>query len=106
MNVARIIAEVRQLAPIYTIMNMVKGVFDDQSHANELYRELWPILQDYLMRGSGYDDPHVKHIVNILRELPPYGAKRINFEKYYLKDESGLRRLPRNPDDIPYGYWH
>lgn len=106
MDVARIISELRGGAPLFTLLKLVKGVMDDKSHADELYKELIPLLHDYLMQGRRFNDPQIQHIVHILRELPEYGARRRNFEMFYLRDESGLRKLPMDPSKIPYGFWY
>ncbi|MDW6005267.1 hypothetical protein [Vibrio mangrovi] len=106
MNVASVISNIRKGGPVYTVYKIVKGVFDDRSHADELYCELIPLLHDYLMQGRRFNDPQIQHIVNILRELPADGARRRNFEKRYLQDEYGLRDLPTDPRKIPYGFWH
>jgi hypothetical protein len=105
-NVAKIVSELRAGAPFFTLFKMMKGVFDDKYEAEKLYKELIPVLQDFLMQGRRFNDPQVQHLVNILRELPQYGAQRRNFEKLYLQDEYGLRKLPKDPNDIPYGHWH
>ncbi|EOW9264228.1 hypothetical protein AB1K40_04440 [Vibrio cholerae] len=106
MNVASVVAELKKGGPIVTLVQMVKGVFDDKSSADNLYKELKPILDEYLMEGRRFQDPQVQRIVRILRELPAYGSRRVNFEKLYLVDEYTLRKLPNNPSDIPYGHWH
>lgn len=106
MNVASVISNIRKGGPAYTLYKMVKGLFDDKAHADELYRELMPVLQDFLMQGRRFNDPQVQHIITVLRELPAFGARRRNFENRYLQDEYGLRSLPMNPNDIPYGFWH
>lgn len=106
MNAAKIITELRSGAPLFTLLKLVKNVFDDKNSAETLYIEIIPVLNDYLMQGRRFNDPQVQNIVNILRELPAAGAKRANFEKYYLQDEYGLRKLPMDPRQIPYGFWH
>lgn len=106
MSVVNVISELKSGAPLITLMKMVKGIFDDRSSAEELYVDLIPVLQDLLQQGRGFNDPSVQHIVHILSELPPEGARRRNFTHKYLQDEYTLRKLPSNPRDIPYGYWH
>lgn len=106
MDTSKIISMLRSGAPFVTIFNLLKGQLDDKMHADALYGDLIPVLHDYLMEGRRFNDPRVQNIVNILRELPAYGARRRNFENLYLKDEYTLRKLPKDPKKIPYGHWH
>ena len=106
MNVAKLIAEVRKGSPIGTLIWLMKGVFDDKRAAEDTYVEIIVVLEELLMQGYRFESPQIQSIVAILRELPAAGAKRRNFEKLYLQDEYTLRKLPKNPNDIPYGHWH
>lgn len=106
MNAVKLIAEVKSGTPIFTLLKLVKGVFDDKNQADEVYLHIKPALDDFLMRGYRFNSPEIQGIVAILGELPAAGARRRNFIKYYLQDEYTLRKLPNNPNQIPYGYWH
>lgn len=106
MNVAKLIAEVRKGSPIGTLVGLMKGVFDDKRAAEDTYVEIIVVLDDLLMQGYRFESPQIQAIVAILRELPAQGAQRRNFEKLYLRDEYTLRKLPKNPANIPYGHWH
>ncbi|MBF9003640.1 hypothetical protein [Vibrio nitrifigilis] len=106
MSTANIISQLKAGSPLITLLKMVKGVFDDRSSADELYSDLIPVLQDFLLQGRRFNDPSVQHIVHILSELPPEGARRRNFVKKYLQDEYTLRDLPADPRQIPYGFWY
>ncbi|MDN3612575.1 hypothetical protein QWZ16_23530 [Vibrio ostreicida] len=44
--------------------------------------------------------------VSLLSKMPAWGARREHFKKMYLKSEAGLRKLPRDPRNIPSGLWH
>jgi len=41
-----------------------------------------------------------------LIKAAPYGAKRRNFEKKYFETPINWKKLPENPEDIPFGYWY
>lgn len=58
------------------------------------------------MKGYVFESPEIQAIVTMLKELPADGACSRNFERLYLRDEYGLRKLPRDPRDIPKGHWH
>lgn len=74
--------------------------------ANETYSKLKVLLDDLIMKGYRFESPEIQAIVTLLKELPAPGACVLNFEKLYLRDEYGLRKLPRDPRDIPKGHWH
>lgn len=106
MSTASVIAQLKSGGSLLSLFKSVKGVFDDKSSAENLYSDLIPVLRDLLAQGRRFNDPSIQHIVHILSELPADGARRRNFIKKYLKDEYTLRKLPLDPRDIPYGYWH
>ncbi len=101
-----VLAQLGKSSPLFSLLMKMKGQMDGKSDANRIYQELMPILDDLLMRGYRFESPEVQGVVNILRELPAFGARRLNFEKMYLRDEYTLRKLPRDPARIPSGMWH
>lgn len=104
--IAKIISEVKKGAPMFTLGRLMKGIFDEKSKADELYTQIRVVLDELIMQGYRFESPQIQAVVAILKELPAPGAKRRNFEKLYLQDEYTLRKLPREPKDIPYGHWH
>ncbi|GAA58721.1 hypothetical protein P20652_0578 [Pseudoalteromonas sp. BSi20652] len=44
--------------------------------------------------------------MKILANLAPAGAIRRNFTKRYISSSEGWLKLPKNPNDIPYGFWY
>lgn len=106
MNIGKLIAEVRKGSPLGTLIGLMKGVFDDKRAAEDTYVEVIVVLDDLLMKGYRFESNQIQSIVAILRELPSQGARQRNFEKLYLQNEYTLRKLPKDPANIPYGHWH
>ena len=58
------------------------------------------------MTMKGPNSAEARGLLAILAGLPASGAKSINFKKKYLKEPNAWKNLPKDPDDIPFGYWH
>ena len=82
---------------------MVVNFACDRVKARWRYMELRPILFK-LIDTFGQNDKTTKFILDELLETVPYGARRLNFENYYVKGQR-LRSLPEDPNDLMYGYW-
>lgn len=78
----------------------------NRDNANETYSQLKIVLDDLIMKGYSFESAEIQAIVAMLKELPASGACARNFERLYLRDEYGLRKLPRDPRYIPKGHWH
>lgn len=98
-------AQLKPASPLATLVAKMYGQISSREDANKIYRELRPLLGDLLMQGHAFNSSQVQAI-NVLKELPAYGAPRRNFAKLYLKDELSLRKLPTDPSHIPKGHWH
>lgn len=105
-NVKNIMAQLSKAAPLITPPQLMYDRIVDKEDANEIYTNLMPILDDLQMRGKRFESQEMQAVVEILRELPAYGVRRTNFQKRYLVDEYTLKKLPKDPNDIPYGFWH
>ena len=106
MNISGVLKQLKMASPVATPIEIMIGLISSKNEADQMYKEIHPLLEDFLSQGYTYESKQVQHIVNILRELSAYGVKKHNFEKYYLRDEASLRKLPKDPSDIPYGFWH
>ncbi|WP_045405716.1 hypothetical protein [Vibrio jasicida] len=107
MSFSSIVGQLSKASPLYSLLAAMYEKITDRSSANEVYSELVPAMHDLLTAGYRYESPEIQAIVNVLRELPAWGVKRINFEKTFLRDEYGLRKLPRDPRTLNgMGYWH
>ncbi|EKO3535623.1 hypothetical protein K1L80_002199 [Vibrio fluvialis] len=93
-------------SPLAGVLMQMYNQIQKKQDANETYRRLKLLLDDQLQKGARFSSPEIQAIVEMLRELVPFGARRRNFESMYLKDEYTLKKLPNDPRDIPYGYWH
>ncbi len=92
---------------LLTLLLKMKGQIDSRSEAEETYHHIYPVLEELLAKGYAFESPEIQGIVEVLRGLPAWGAKRQNFEKRYLKNEAGLRELPRDPRNFyGKGLWH
>lgn len=99
--------QVSKASPVYSLIVSMYKQLDARSKANNIYAELVPAMHDLLQAGYSYESPEIQAMVNILRELPAWGVKRTNFEKHFLRDEQGLRKLPKDPTRLNgMGYWH
>lgn len=87
------------------LLNMYKQV-ESKKNANEAYVKLKLILDDFNRRGYKFSSPEVQAVVEMLAELPAYGANQRNFRNLYLRDSSTLSKLPSDPKSIPKGHWH
>jgi hypothetical protein len=76
-----------------------------KQEANATYVRLLPGLQ-YACNTRGRHSVEAVGLIEILAELPAYGARQHNFKKYYVDDPAGWKKLPDDPDMIMYGYWH
>ena len=101
-----VIAQLGRSSPLFSLLMKMKGQLDSKSDANRVYKELMPVLDDLMARGYRFESPEIQGIVNVLRKLPAFGARRNNFERMYLRDEYTLRKLPKDPARIPSGMWH
>ncbi|WP_158147791.1 hypothetical protein [Vibrio fluvialis] len=104
--ISQVMRELSPASPLLSLLLKMKGQIDAQSDANSAYEALYPALEEFLMKGYRFESQEIQGMVKILGSLPAWGARRENFKRHYLSDESGLRKLPRNPRDIPAGMWH
>ena len=84
---------------------LYKVFFNNENEANKLYRAILPSLKRTIT-NQGYEAEESKALVDLLIKAAPYGAKRRNFEKKYFGDSESWKKIPENPDEIPYGYWY
>jgi len=105
-----VLAAIKELSPASFAFNILYKMYKQigaQEDADEVYKNTIIILDDLLRRGYRFESPEIQAVVNILRELPAMGAKRTDFEKQYLRNEYGLRRLPKDPRKLHgQGCWH
>lgn len=101
-----IIKEISPASPLLTLLLKMKGQVNNKADADRAYQQVYPALEEFLAKGYSFDSPEVQGIVELLGEMPAYGARRENFKKLYLRDEITLRKLPRDPRLIPSGLWH
>ncbi len=93
-------------SPLATLLKLMYGQLESRNDANRVYKELMPVLEDYLDRGYAFDSNEMQAIVHLLEELPAWGTQRRNFTKRYLQGLEGLRSLPKDPTFLPAGHWH
>lgn len=99
--------ELSKASPLSSLLLQMKKRLDDKESASQIYRDLYPVLDDALSKGYAFESEEIQGIVNILERLPTWGARRENFRKRYLINESTLRSLPRDPSYFNgQGMWH
>ncbi|GAA0363173.1 hypothetical protein GCM10009092_29430 [Bowmanella denitrificans] len=86
-------------------LSFVYSVFSDKARANKIYLNLLPSLK-FVISAKGRSSAEAIGLMNILAGLPTVGAQRQNFEKFYVLDPDGWKKLPEDPNAIPYGHWH
>ncbi|MGC0121427.1 hypothetical protein CBQ28_13660 [Pseudoalteromonas sp. GCY] len=83
---------------------LYRSMYKDKAEANKTYKKLQPTLK-IVFGQSGRSSKEFKALLNMIAALAPVGAVRRNFIRYYVENEEAWRRLPKDPDEIPYGYW-
>ncbi|WP_199610434.1 hypothetical protein [Flocculibacter collagenilyticus] len=58
------------------------------------------------LQSHGWEAKDSQAILLTLSDLAPFGAKQRNFRKRYVTPKDGWKKLPRDPNDIPYGHWY
>lgn len=100
------------MANLGKLMNFVfSGVSEgvkiawDKKQANQKYREIISTVK-LVISNQGRSSEHADAVLNVLVNLVPLGARRRNFKKLYIDSPQGWRKLPEDPEMIPYGHWH
>lgn len=101
-----LIKEISPATPLLSLLMKMKGQIKSKSDANRAYKLLYPVLEELLAKGYRFESREIQSIVGLLSEMPAWGARRKNFQRFYLKDEYTLRKLPRDPSNISSGMWH
>ncbi|NMR25820.1 hypothetical protein HH219_09815 [Pseudoalteromonas sp. NEC-BIFX-2020_015] len=73
--------------------------------ANEAYTRVYPTIK-LTIQTYDRNSNESTNLLKILANLAPAGAIRRNFTKRYIDNSDGWSRLPKNPNDIPYGHWY
>lgn len=103
----KLLGELSKASPLSGLVSSMADQVSNKYDADAMYNDLRPALSKLIDQGYGFESKEVQGIVNVIRELPAYGAKRRNFEKRYLKDEYTLRELPANAKSLQAtGMWH
>ncbi|MDA0119168.1 hypothetical protein [Vibrio sp. T11.5] len=106
-NLTAILSQLGQSSPLYSMLFKMARQIGSRNDANEVYRNLMPVLDDLLAKGYTFESKEIQAIVAILRDLPAFGANQRNFEKRFLVNEYTLRKLPKNPSALNgCGCWH
>ena len=67
------------------------------------YMEIRPLLIESIKR-NGRKNEITLHLIEEISLTANWGAKRLNFTKYYIKGNK-INDLPEDPNDIMFGYW-
>lgn len=77
----------------------------NEKDANEAYRRAYPAIKP-VIQSYGRKSKEADGLLNMLANLAPTGAKKRNFIKKYVSPTDGWLKLPKDPNDIPYGFWY
>ncbi len=77
----------------------------NEKDANEAYRRAYPAIKSTI-QSYGRESKEAEGLLIMLADLAPTGAIKRNFTKRYVLPTDGWLKLPREPNDIPYGYWY
>lgn len=106
MSVSKLVKEATPAGKLVSLLLKMYGQINNKQDANRAYSQIYPVLQDLLMRGARFESYEIQQLVDFLGTLPAWGARRENFKKIYLRDIYTLQKLPRDPNNIPSGLWH
>ncbi|KJY87365.1 hypothetical protein TW84_17895 [Vibrio neptunius] len=90
---------------VWSAITSIYGVYSDKVSNERHYKALVPAIHTAIERGARYNDDYIQAAIESLKTLPPYGARRTNFYRAYLRDIDGLSRLPKNPNSLSTAYW-
>ncbi|GAA0812489.1 hypothetical protein GCM10009111_06520 [Colwellia asteriadis] len=91
---------------IGTALNYLHKVFfRDEKNANKLYLAIYPTLKS-TVQSKGRNLQDAIALLEALADAAPFRAKSRNFKRRYVERADGWRSLPKDPNQIPYGYWH
>ena len=94
-----LIKELSPAGPCNTSTEDESAKFDSKYSANQAYKDVYTALRD-VAKGCSFESQEIQGIVSLLEKMPAWGTRREKFKKFYLKDEYGLRKLPRDPSFI------
>lgn len=103
--VAQSLKSISKVSPIYTLLVEMAKQISTKQDADKAYRGLVPVIKQMIEDGAKLNSSNLSGLVELLSELPPYGARRLHFEKRYLHSENTILMLPDNPDELAYGFW-
>ena len=87
-------------------LNYIYKVFyRDEKNANKLYLAIYPVLKSTI-QSKGRKSSDAIALLEALSDAAPFGAKARNFKRKYVERDDGWRSLPKDPNQIPYGYWY
>lgn len=96
------VAEFRLL---YSALAAIYGEVSGKYDSERVYRAIAPLLLDAIDAGAKYNDKDIQNTIDTLHKLAPYGIRRMQFKRAYLRTIDDLKRLPRNPDMLSPAYW-
>jgi len=106
MSVEKFVNAVKKGGPIGTLATTVyEQFFGKEKDANKIYEQVYPLLM-HAVKNGGVKSERAQHGFAALIAIAPTGAKGRNFKKRYVDKPDGWQVLPKDPKNIPYGYWY
>ncbi|MFM2480313.1 hypothetical protein [Celerinatantimonas sp. YJH-8] len=90
---------------LWTLTGTVYGQISGMKDAERAYEGIVPLAKKALQNGASFNDPDIQRAIQELETLPPFGARRNNFRKEYLKNKSDFLSLPDDPRQLNIGVW-
>ncbi|REL26634.1 hypothetical protein DXX93_08620 [Thalassotalea euphylliae] len=102
----KVVTKIGKFGKYYTGFDFLyKALYKNEKDANEAYKKIYPAMKATI-RAHGVSSEKAQGILELLASYAPTGAKKRNFTRYYINDPEGWKKLPKDPNDIPYGRWY
>ncbi|MFM2484673.1 hypothetical protein [Celerinatantimonas yamalensis] len=90
---------------LWTLAGTIYGQISGMLDAERAYEGIVPLTKKALQGGTNFNDPDIQRAILEIEKLPPFGARRNNFRKEYLKNKSDFLSLPDDPRHLDNGVW-
>lgn len=69
-NLSAAFSQLGKASPLYSMLIKMAQQISNRNNANEVYKNLMPLLDDMLAKGYAFESKEIQSIVVLLRELP------------------------------------
>lgn len=96
------------LGSLKVVWSFGSGAFSSflgKKDSDEIYIYVVRELRRDISSGFPFEHEDIQNAISILAKLPSLGARRGNFQRYYLQNIESLKKLPSDPDRLSWGFW-